>query len=86
MWGIKLNWEGQNLAEECNVWLGGAIFHWGAQYLTGGRKLLKARGRILTELNFGGDQLPSIAIWLTGHAGLTLTPKNTNTQVLPVSL
>ena len=35
---------------------GGAVFNWGVQ-------IIKSKGHILTELNFGGDQLPSIAIW-----------------------
>ena len=43
----------------CNISLGGAVFNWGC-------KLLKAMGRILTELHFGGNQLPSIAIWQLG--------------------
>ena len=35
----------------------------GAQNLAGGLKIEQSQGRIFSELNFEGDQLPSIAIW-----------------------
>ena len=43
----KIQLRVQNLAEECNVWLGGAIFHWGAQ-------IIKSQGAHFDGVKFWG--------------------------------
>ena len=57
--------------KKCFRWLnllGSAKLSWGVQIKARGRKLSKARKCIFSELNFGGNQLPSIAIWQSFQA------------------